>query len=132
MGVHHLSGLGVGVADRLGRDGALEAAVGRPEQDARAAHRLQRVPGHDDLARRVGAELQMQAADRRRRHGIGVGVGVGVGVAAAARALGAVSNGAAAAPTPTAPAAARKPRRVRPPRKIDSSSVVIPEAWPTA
>jgi len=70
VGVDHLTGLGVGVADGLRGGGALEPAVGAPEQHPRPAHRLRRVPGGDHLAARVGAELEVQAAHSRGCEGV--------------------------------------------------------------
>jgi hypothetical protein len=49
----------------------LELAIELPEHDARILHRLQRVPGHHHLGRRIRAELQMQSCDRRCLHRIG-------------------------------------------------------------
>jgi len=68
--VDDLAGLRVGVADGACRHRLLEVAVHAPDDDTRVAHRLQRVPGHRHLARRVRAELDVQAGDGRRRSGI--------------------------------------------------------------
>jgi hypothetical protein len=40
---------------------------------------LQRVPGHNHLRRRIGAELQVQSCDGRRRQWIGRGGRIGSG-----------------------------------------------------
>jgi hypothetical protein len=71
IGVDQLAGLGIGVTMLFGIDGLLELAVEAAEHDTGISNRLQRVPGHHHLGRRIRAELQMQSGDRRRRHRIG-------------------------------------------------------------
>jgi hypothetical protein len=68
MGVHELTGLGVGVADCVGRDAAFAPTVRAAELNPRLPHRLQGVPRHDDFEGCVGAELQMQTGHRGSTH----------------------------------------------------------------
>ena len=104
MREHGLTGLGVGVAHARGRYDLLELAVQPPEQHPRALNRLQRVPRHHHLRRRIRTELQMQPGDRWGRDRIGRCLrGPG------GRGLGPLRGGGA---PPTTPAAASSLRRL--------------------
>ena len=92
--VDDLPGLGVGVADRARRHRLLEVAVHAADDDARVAHRLQRVPGHRHLARRLRAELDVQARDRRRDGGVGLVPALGRGLRGARAREGREAEGA--------------------------------------
>ena len=71
MGVDDLPGFRIGIGHRFGGDCLLEPAIEAPEQDAGTANRLQRVPRHDQLGGRIGAELQVQSGHHGCRHRIG-------------------------------------------------------------
>ena len=71
VGIHHLAGLGVGIAGGRGLHRLLEPAVQASDQNPGMGHRLQGVPGDDHLRGRVRTELQMQAGNRLRDGRIG-------------------------------------------------------------